>query len=888
MKKELLFIPILIVFSLIFLSSVYALSFFDFFRIFRDLISHSSITGQVTTPVIDGGGGGGNTWIFLASSDHVDAAHYLCGKIYLSQPSDVKIKGVFTKVNDYYLRHFMASVDCPGIKNTYSYNKNCSSEKCWVNGTANYDSPFVYEKKYAIYVKEAGSNYIKLEIRDMRGSLIETSTLVGSAPFSTETSLTKPILKIEVLSVAFSEDGTVVAAQLRVSPKEGKSCYMGVGTSGTYYYTFKNLPQGSHEICVWPSCPDYYYGEDRKWKASLYYQITSSSGSNCIHKTPLLTVTPKNQTVQAGEEFECSILVTNIDEGECEPLVFKVKRTIVYEYEGDRESSVYFYPNFTLSQGEKKILDCSGSAPIIWSTNNTILPAKLTISVEGTYYYDSKSGYTRDYAYVYVLPPGPVCGNGICEEGEDFSNCPEDCLAPNQTTCGNGICEPEETAMKGYGQITSCPQDCGYEIDPYDADVDTCINSKGIEYSTTGPKSASWFLWGNCAKEKYYQVEKGKILRFHVYTDSCPGCVCYFPDFDVYEYQDGKWVLKKSYDLPNIKGMHQNEFYTPNSNKIKIVAKNCFYLDVFSLTKPPPINITNVTSKTDKLITLSWVPRAEILNNTNVVMFTLPFISNVGTGVIKPRNDIKFYVKEELLTNEYIEYDKEVLYPGNSTTAKFYCLIKEDSPEIVKGKITTEDISLDFLIYSPGICERFLKLSEVNTTTTPTVQPQTYEINFHPGWNLFSIPVKKTIKAKDFLANCGVISKIWHYTYGVGYVSVDELKPGYGYWVKVNSNCKASISGEPVTIEDFSRLSPGWNQIGAPTQAINFYKIIGDCILRSGPWKYNTQARKWEKTQVLNPGEGYFVKVTSSCNLGEEIPPLPPEEWGIAGKATEM
>jgi len=50
-------------------------------------------------------------------------------------------------------------------------------------------------------------------------------------------------------------------------------------------------------------------------------------------------------------------------------------------------------------------------------------------------------------------PPAPVCGNGLCETGEDATNCPADCAPPGTTVCGNGICEPGEDA-------TSCPADC--------------------------------------------------------------------------------------------------------------------------------------------------------------------------------------------------------------------------------------------------------------------------------------------------------------------------------------------------------------------------------------------------------------------------------------------
>ena len=44
-------------------------------------------------------------------------------------------------------------------------------------------------------------------------------------------------------------------------------------------------------------------------------------------------------------------------------------------------------------------------------------------------------------------PPEPVCGDGICEVGED---CPSDCETPPDPVCGDGVCEPGEV----------CEEDC--------------------------------------------------------------------------------------------------------------------------------------------------------------------------------------------------------------------------------------------------------------------------------------------------------------------------------------------------------------------------------------------------------------------------------------------
>lgn len=49
-------------------------------------------------------------------------------------------------------------------------------------------------------------------------------------------------------------------------------------------------------------------------------------------------------------------------------------------------------------------------------------------------------------------PPVIVCGNGVCEAGESNANCPADCVP--SAVCGNSYCEAGESKA-------SCPGDCG-------------------------------------------------------------------------------------------------------------------------------------------------------------------------------------------------------------------------------------------------------------------------------------------------------------------------------------------------------------------------------------------------------------------------------------------
>lgn len=120
------------------------------------------------------------------------------------------------------------------------------------------------------------------------------------------------------------------------------------------------------------------------------------------------------------------------------------------------------------------------------------------------------------------------------------------------------------------------------EIYPYEADVQFCISSRGEKFSATGPNSATWFVWGGCARSKSYDVVPRKELILFVYTDSCPGCVCHYPNFYIFEYQNGEWIQTKFFDLPDNPNFSEFIFYIPSSDKIKIFSNSCFYLRIFS------------------------------------------------------------------------------------------------------------------------------------------------------------------------------------------------------------------------------------------------------------------------------------------------------------------
>ena len=60
----------------------------------------------------------------------------------------------------------------------------------------------------------------------------------------------------------------------------------------------------------------------------------------------------------------------------------------------------------------------------------------------------SSSSAQSSSASVSSSSGGPICPNGVCEPGESFGNCPQDCAG-----CGDGQCAGET--------CDDCPQDCG-------------------------------------------------------------------------------------------------------------------------------------------------------------------------------------------------------------------------------------------------------------------------------------------------------------------------------------------------------------------------------------------------------------------------------------------
>jgi uncharacterized membrane-anchored protein len=146
-------------------------------------------------------------------------------------------------------------------------------------------------------------------------------------------------------------------------------------------------------------------------------------------------------------------------------------------------------------------------------------------------------------------------------------------VVENPSPCGNGVCETGEN-------YTTCTQDCAEVIYPFDSDVESCTDSTGKLWPATGPGAATWFNWNRCSRQKSYQVNPGEEIILHAYTDNCASCVCNYPNFYISESRNNGWLQTKSFNFGNGQGSSTYQPYTPDSDRIKITAAQCFYLEV--------------------------------------------------------------------------------------------------------------------------------------------------------------------------------------------------------------------------------------------------------------------------------------------------------------------
>lgn len=139
-------------------------------------------------------------------------------------------------------------------------------------------------------------------------------------------------------------------------------------------------------------------------------------------------------------------------------------------------------------------------------------------------------------------------------------------------------------------------------------------------------------------------------------------------------------------------------------------------------------------------------------------------------------------------------------------------------------------------------------------------------IQVQSGWNLLSLPAAVANGARASLFP-NATSRAFMYD-NTGYQPKETLKCGNGFWLKFSSSGAVSITGAPI-FNDTIMVDSGWNIVGGLAVPIAVKSINTDPpgIMASDVFGFN-MGQGYQKTDTLQPGAGYWVKVNRSGKLG--------------------
>jgi len=170
-------------------------------------------------------------------------------------------------------------------------------------------------------------------------------------------------------------------------------------------------------------------------------------------------------------------------------------------------------------------------------------------------------------------------------------------------------------------------------------------------------------------------------------------------------------------------------------------------------------------------------------------------------------------------------------------------------------------------------------------------------ISLTEEWNLISIPVSDSINKNDIKVNYSGVNHSWQDAVDDGviigfiydwneteqnYEFTDALEPGQGYWVYAYSACDLWASVSENDGDHIADLTTDWNLVGLPYDEpvakdnltiyysgtnYSWQDAVDSSIIIGFIYNWNETGQNYEFTDILNPGEGYWMYAYYNCTL---------------------
>ena len=137
-------------------------------------------------------------------------------------------------------------------------------------------------------------------------------------------------------------------------------------------------------------------------------------------------------------------------------------------------------------------------------------------------------------------------------------------------------------------------------------------------------------------------------------------------------------------------------------------------------------------------------------------------------------------------------------------------------------------------------------------------QLASYSTNIMEGWNLIGLSVINDNAFYEELFENLIENSLFYFNEDGVYISVDNLVPGEGYWLRFELSYIANISGQVIDSLTLN-LIEGWNLISGITYSITLDSIDDpeDLIVPGTLFIYDGN---YTDTETIEPGHGYWLR----------------------------
>ena len=137
-------------------------------------------------------------------------------------------------------------------------------------------------------------------------------------------------------------------------------------------------------------------------------------------------------------------------------------------------------------------------------------------------------------------------------------------------------------------------------------------------------------------------------------------------------------------------------------------------------------------------------------------------------------------------------------------------------------------------------------------------QEISYSMNIMEGWNLIGLSVSTDNSYYDELFENSIENSLFYFNEDGVYTAVDNLQPGYGYWLRFELPYNANISGQVINSLTVN-LVEGWNLISGISNSIILDLIMDpeNLIIPSTLFRYDGN---YTDTETIDPGYGYWLR----------------------------